>query len=144
MTTIHQLLDQKGRDTWSTHPDATVLEAAAKMAEKNIGSLIVMDGGTFLGIITERHVARNTATMAPNSPVALVRDVMETRVLVARPEHSVEQCMALMTERRVAHLPVLERNELVGIVSIGDLVKSKISDQTFTIDQLEHFIHGHR
>ena len=81
MTTIRQLLDQKGRDTWSTHPDATVLEAAAKMAEKNIGSLIVMDGGTFLGIITERHVARNTATMTPNSPVALVRDVMETRVL---------------------------------------------------------------
>jgi CBS domain-containing protein len=144
MTTIRQLLNQKGRDTWSTLPDATVLDAAAKMAEKNIGSLVVMDGGTFVGIITERHSARNTALMGPTSPVALVRDVMETRVLVARPEHSVEQCMALMTERRVAHLPVLEGNELIGIVSIGDLVKSKIGDQNFTIDQLEHFIQGHR
>jgi CBS domain-containing protein len=144
MTTIRQLLNQKGRDTWSTLPDATVLDAAAKMAEKNIGSLVVMDGGTFVGIITERHIARNTALMGPTSPVALVRDVMETRVLVARPEHSVEQCMALMTERRVAHLPVLEGNELIGIVSIGDLVKSKIGDQNFTIDQLEHFIQGHR
>ena len=111
---------------------------------ENIGSLVVMDGGTFVGIITERHIARNTALMGPTSPVALVRDVMETRVLVARPEHSVEQCMALMTERRVAHLPVLEGNELIGIVSIGDLVKSKIGDQNFTIDQLEHFIQGHR
>ena len=135
MTTIHQLLDQKGRDTWSTHPDATVLEAAAKMAEKNIGSLIVMDGGTFLGIITERHVARNTALMSPNSPVALVRDLMETRVLVARPEHSVEQCMALMTERRVAHLPVLEGNELVGIVSIGGLVKRQFSQLPLVVAQ---------
>jgi CBS domain-containing protein len=144
MTTIRQLLNQKGRDTWSTLPDATVLDAAAKMAEKNIGSLVVMDGGTFVGIITERHIARNTALMGPTSPVALVRDVMKTRVLVARPEHSVEQCMALMTERRVAHLPVLEGNELIGIVSIGDLVKSKIGDQNFTIDQLEHFIQGHR
>jgi CBS domain-containing protein len=144
MTTIRQLLNQKGRDTWSTLPDATVLDAAAKMAEKNIGSLVVMDGGTFVGIITERHIARNTALMGPTSPVALVRDVMETRVLVARPEHSVEQCMALMTERRVAHLPVLEGNELIGIVSIGDLVKSKIGDQNFTIDQLEHFIQDHR
>jgi predicted transcriptional regulator len=106
MTTIRQLLNQKGRDTWSTLPDATVLDAAAKMAEKNIGSLVVMDGGTFVGIITERHIARNTALMGPTSPVTLVRDVMETRVLVARPEHSVEQCMALLTERRVAHLPV--------------------------------------
>ena len=143
MTTIRQLLNQKGRDTWSTLPDATVLDAAAKMAEKNIGSLVVMDGGAFVGIITERHIARNTACMGPTSPVTLVRDVMETRVLVARPEHSVEQCMALMTERRVAHLPVLE-GTLIGIVSIGDLVKSKIGDQNFTIDQLEHFIQGHR
>src|SRR4051812_29644380 len=107
MTTIRQLLDQKGRDTWSTHPDSSVLDAAATMAEKNIGSLVVMDRRTLLGIITERHVARNAARMSPNSPVALVRDVMETRVLVARPEQSIEQCMALMTEKRVAHLPVL-------------------------------------
>ena len=144
MTTIGRLLDEKGRDTWSIHPDATVLDAAARMTEKDIGALIVMDGGTFLGIITERHVARNTVVKGANSPAALVREVMETRVLVARPEHSVEQCMALMTAKRVAHLPVLDGNELIGIISIGDLVKSKIGDQDFIIDQLGHFIHGHR
>jgi len=142
MTTIRQLLDQKGRTAWSIHPDATVIDAMAKMADKNIGSLVVMDGEIFLGIITETHFARNVALIVKNSPATVVRDVMETRVLIARPEQSVEQCMALMTERRVRHLPVLEGKELIGIISIGDLVKSIIGDQKFTIDQLEHYIQG--
>ena len=144
MTTIRQLLDQKGRTTWSIHPDARVFDAVAKMAEKNIGSMVVMDGEILLGIITERHLVRNFALIAKDSPAALVRDVMETRVLIARPEQSVEQCMALMTERRVRHLPVLEGKELIGIISIGDLVKSIIGDQKFIIDQLEHYIQGQR
>ena len=144
MTTIRQLLDQKGRTTWSIHPDATVFDAVAKMAEKNIGSLVVMDGETLLGIITDRHFVRNFALVTREPPATLVRDVMETRVLIARPEQSVEQCMALMTERRVRHLPVLEGKELIGIISIGDLVKSIISDQKFIIDQLEHYIQGQR
>ena len=144
MTTIRQLLDQKGRTAWSIHPDATVIDAMAKMADKNIGSLVVMDGEIFLGIITETHFARNVALIVKNSPATVVRDVMETRVLIARPEQSVEQCMALMTERRVRHLPVLEGKELIGIISIGDLVKSIIGDQKFTIDQLEHYIQGQR
>lgn len=144
MTTIRQLLDQKGRTAWSIHPDATVIDAMAKMADKNIGSLVVMDGEIFLGIITERHFVRNVALIVKNSPATVVRDVMETRVLIARPEQSVEQCMALMTERRVRHLPVLEGKELIGIISIGDLVKSIIGDQKFTIDQLEHYIQGQR
>jgi CBS domain-containing protein len=144
MTTIRQLLDQKGRTAWSIHPDATVIDAMAKMADKNIGSLVVMDGEIFLGIITERHFARNVALIVKNSPATVVRDVMETRVLIARPEQSVEQCMALMTERRVRHLPVLKGKELIGIISIGDLVKSIIGDQKFTIDQLEHYIQGQR
>ena len=144
MTTIRQLLDQKGRTAWSIHADATVFDAVAKMAEENIGSLVVMDGEIFLGIITERHFVRNVALIAKNSPATLVRDVMETRVFIARPEQSVEQCMALMTERRVRHLPVLEGKELIGIISIGDLVKSIIGDQKFIIDQLEHYIQGQR
>ena len=144
MTTIRQLLDEKGRGTWSTHPEATVVDAATQMAEKNVGSLVVMDGETFLGIITERHIARNAARSGTASPAALVRDIMETRVVSTRPEHSVEECMVVMTERRVTHLPVLEGKEIVGIISIGDLVKSKIGDQKFTIDQLEHFIQGER
>lgn len=144
MTKIRQLLEQKGRETWSIHPDATVFDAVAKMAEKNIGSLVVMDGEIFLGIITERHFAQNVALIAKNSPATLVRDVMETWVLIARPEQTVEECMALMTERRVRHLPVLEGKELIGIISIGDLVKSIIGDQKFIIDQLEHYIQGQR
>lgn len=144
MTKIRQLLEQKGRETWSIHPDATVFDAVAKMAEKNIGSLVVMDGEIFLGIITERHFAQNVALIAKNSPATLVRDVMETRVLIARPEQTVEECMALMTERRVRHLPVLEGKELIGIISMGDLVKSIIGDQKFIIDQLEHYIQGQR
>jgi CBS domain-containing protein len=115
-----------------------------KWRKKNIGSLVVMDDETLLGIITDRHLVRNFAFIAKDSPATLVRDVMETRVLIARPEQSVEQCMALMTERRVRHLPVLEGKELIGIISIGDLVKSIIGDQKFIIDQLEHYIQGQR
>jgi CBS domain-containing protein len=140
MTTIRQLLDQKGRNKWCVRPDATVSDAVAEMANRNVGSLVVMDGAAFVGIVTERHLLRNTALPA----ATLVRDIMETRVLVARQEHSVEQCMALMTEKRVRHLPVLEGGDLIGIISLSDLVKSIIGDQKFVIDQMEHYIHGHR
>ncbi len=142
MTAIRQLLDQKGRNVWSIRPDATVFDAVKKMAEKDIGSLVVMDGEDVLGIITERHYARNVVLKGKASPVTPVRDIMETRVVAARPDDTVERCMAVMTEKRVRHLPVLDREKLVGIVSIGDLVKSIIGDQKFMIDQLEHYIHG--
>src|SRR5580692_9067645 len=111
MTTVRQLLDQKGGNTWSIHPDATVFEAVAKMAEKDIGSLVVMEGDEFVGIITERHYARNVVLKGKTSPATPVR-----------------------------HLPVFEGKKLIGIVSIGDLVKSTIGDQKFLIDQLEHYI----
>ena len=137
MTTVRQLLDQKGRKIWSIHPDAAVFDAVAEMAEKDIGSLIVMDGDELVGIITERHYARNKT-----SPATPVRDIMERHVIIARPEQSVEQCMALISEKRVRHLPVLEGEKLIGMVSIGDLVKSTVGDQKFMIDQLEHYIHG--
>ncbi len=142
MTTVRQLLEQKGRNVWSIRPDATVFDAVKKMAEKDIGSLLVMDGEEVLGIITERHYARNVVLKGKASPVTPVRDIMETRVVAARPHDTVEQCMAIMTEKRVRHLPVLDREKLVGILSIGDLVKSIIGDQKFMIDQLEHYIHG--
>jgi CBS domain-containing protein len=140
MTTVRQLLDRKGRKTWSVHPDATVFDAIAEMAEKNIGSLVVMEDGEFIGIITERDYARNVVLKGKTSPATPVRDIMETKVVNARPEESVEQCMALMSEKRVRHLPVFEGRKLIGIVSIGDLVKSTIGDQKFLIDQLEHYI----
>ncbi len=142
MTTVRQLLDQKGRGIWSIHSDATVFDAIAKMAEKDVGSLVVMEGDELVGIITERHYARNVVLKGKTSPAISVRDIMERRVVIARPEQTVEQCMALMSEKRVRHLPVLEGEKPIGIISIGDLVKSIIGDQKFMIDQLEHYIHG--
>jgi len=142
MTSVRQLLDHKGRKIWSIHPDATVFAAVAKMAEKDVGSLVVMEGDKLVGIITERHYARNVVLKGKTSPATPVRDIMERRVVIARPEQTVEQCMALMSDKRVRHLPVFEGKKLVGIVSIGDLVKSIIGDQKFTIDQLVHYIHG--
>lgn len=142
MTSVRQLLDHKGRKIWSIRPDATVFDAVAKMAEKDVGSLVVMEGDKLVGIITERHYARNVVLKGKTSPATPVRDIMERRVVIARPEQTVEQCMALMSDKRVRHLPVFEGKKLVGIVSIGDLVKSIIGDQKFTIDQLVHYIHG--
>jgi signal-transduction protein with cAMP-binding, CBS, and nucleotidyltransferase domain len=142
MTTVRQLLDQKGMNIWSVHPDVTVFDAVAKMAEKDIGSLIVMDGDELVGIVTERHYARNVVLKGKSSPATPVRNIMERHVIIARPEQSVEQCMALISQKRVRHLPVLEGKKLIGMVSIGDLVKSMVGDQKFMIEQLEHYIHG--
>jgi CBS domain-containing protein len=142
MTMVRQVLDQKGKNVWSIHPDATVFDAVAKMAEKDIGSLVVVEGDKLVGIITERHYARNVVLKGKTSPATRVRDIMERHVVIAHPEQSVDQCMALMSEKHVRHLPVFEGEKPIGIVSIGDLVKSKIGDQEFVIDQLEHYIHG--
>jgi CBS domain-containing protein len=144
MVTIRQLLDKKGGKVCSIHPNATVFDAVAKMAENDIGSLIVMDGEALIGIITERHYARNVVLKGKTSPATTVREIMERQVVAVRPEQSVEECMALMTDRRVRHLPVVNDKRIVGIVSIGDLVKSIIGDQKFVIDQLENYISGHR
>jgi len=138
--TVKHLLEQKGRNLWSIDPDATVLDAVAKMAEKDIGSLVVMDGEKLIGIITERHYSRNVVLKGKASPTTLVRDIMERNVIHVRPEHSVELCMALMTDKRVRHLPVLEGTKVIGIVSIGDLLKFVISKQEFVIEQLEHYV----
>ncbi len=142
MTTVRQLLEQKSPELWTISPNATVFDAIAKMAEKDVGSMVVMDGETLIGIITERHYSRNVALKGKTSPTILVKDIMERNVMYVRPEQSVEECMALMTEKRVRHLPVLEGGKVKGIVSIGDLVKSIIADQKFVIDQLEHYVHG--
>lgn len=142
MTTVRQLLDQKGRNVWSIHPDATVFEAVAKMDEKDVGSLVVMDGEKLVGIVTERHYARNIVLKGKASPTTPVGEIMERRVVCATPEQTVEQCMAVMSEKHVRHLPVLEGEKMIGIISIGDLVKNIIGDQKFIIEQLIHFVHG--
>jgi CBS domain-containing protein len=140
--TIRNLLNEKGRNVWTIDPDATVFNAMAKMAAKDIGSLVVMDGEKLVGIITERHYSRNIVLKGKASSTTLVKDIMEKNVLHVRSEQSVELCMALMTEKRVRHLPVLEGEKVIGVLSIGDLLKSIISKQNFVIDQLEHYIHG--
>jgi CBS domain-containing protein len=140
--TIRHLLEQKGRNVWTIGPDATVLDAVAKMADKDVGSLVVMDGEKLVGIITERHYSRNVVLKGKTSPTTLVREIMETNVIHVRPEQSVELCMALMTDKRVRHLPVVEDTKLIGIVSIGDLLKHIISKNEFALDQLEHYIQG--
>jgi CBS domain-containing protein len=140
--TITNLLKEKGPGVWTIDPDATVFDAMAKMAEKDIGSLVVMDGEKVIGIITERHYSRNIVLKGKASSTTLVRDIMEKNVIHVRPEQSIELCMALMTEKRVRHLPVLDGENLIGMVSIGDLLKSIISKQNFVIDQLEHYIQG--
>ncbi len=142
MITIRQLLVEKGAQVVSIDPDSTVYDAIAKMAANDIGALVVIEGDEIVGMITERHYARNVALKGKTSPTVPVRDIMEKNVLTARCAQSVEECMALMTEKRLRHLPVMDGQKMVGIISIGDLVKSIISDQRFVIDQLEHYIHG--
>jgi len=140
--TIRYLLEQKGRNVWTIDPDATVLDAVAKMADKDVGSLVVMEGEKLVGIITERHYSRNVVLKGKTSPTTLVSEIMETNVIYVRSEQSVELCMALMTDKRVRHLPVVEDTKVIGIVSIGDLLKHIISKKEFAIDQLEHYIQG--
>jgi CBS domain-containing protein len=139
---IRHLLEQKDRKVWTIGPDATVLDAMAKMADKNIGSLVVMEGERLVGIITERHYSRNVVLKGKTSPTTLVGEIMETNVIHVRPEQPVELCMTLMTDKRVRHLPVVEDTKVIGIVSIGDLLKYVISKKEFAIDQLEHYIQG--
>jgi CBS domain-containing protein len=140
--TIKHLLERKGRHVWTIAPNATVLDAVREMAEKNIGSLVVMDDEKLVGIITERHYARNVILKGKTSPTTLVKDIMERNVVHVGAEQSVELCMALMTEKRVRHLPVVEGTKVIGIISIGDLLKFVISKREFAIDQLEHYIQG--
>ena len=142
MTTLQVLLEGKGHDVWSVHPDDTVLDAIKVLAEKDIGALIVIEDDKPVGIFSERDYARNVYLKGKSSPETLVRDVMAAPVICVRPDQSVDECMSLMTEKRFRHLPVLDGDELVGMVSIGDLVKSVIAEQQFNIEKLEHYIHG--
>ncbi len=144
MTTVKDVLDQKGRDIYSISPTASVYEALQLMADKNVASLVVLDEGKLVGIMSERIYARDLVLKGRTSIGTLVQEVMSTRVLYARPDQSVQECMAAMAANDLRHLPVLQNDELVGVVSIGDMVKSVIGDQEFSIEQYEHYIHGER
>ena len=142
MTTVRQLLDRKDRAVFSVGPETPVLEAIRAMAEHHIGALLVMKGEVLAGIVSERDYARKVILCGRSSSDTPVRDIMSSPVLTVSPETSVEQCMQLVTDRRVRHLPVVEAGRVVGMVSIGDLVKAVIAAQQQQIEQLESYIHS--
>ncbi len=142
LRTIKDLLDEKGREIWSISPDSTVYDAMKLMADKEIGSLAVLEDGRLVGLISERDYARNVILKGRSSKDTPVREIMDQRPVCATPDESVEESMAVMTEKRTRHLPVIEGDRLIGIISIGDLVKAIISDQEFTIEQLVNYISG--
>lgn len=137
---IRHLLDTKGRQVWSIEPEAPVLDAIRLMAERRIGAVPVMHGTQLLGIVSERDYARKVILMGRSSANTPVRDIMSTPVSTVAPDEAVHRCMSIMTEQRIRHLPVLEHGKVVGIVSIGDLVKAVIEEQQETINQLERYI----
>ena len=140
--TVARLLASKGNDTWSISPHATVYEAIARMAEKGIGALLVLDGEQLVGIVSERDYARKVILQDRSSRDTLVSTIMTKDVVSVRPDQSIEGCMALMTEKHIRHLPVVQDGKVVGILSIGDLVKFIIADHELLIQQLEGYITG--
>lgn len=139
---VSDILSTKGRNVWSIEPGASVFDAMKLMAAKGVGALIVRDGERVVGVISERDYARKVILEGRSSRTTEVREIMTSHVLYAGPEQSIEECMAIMTDKRVRHLPVLEQGRLIGVISIGDLVKSIISEQQFRIEQLEQYIKG--
>jgi CBS domain-containing protein len=142
MTTIGQLLEQKGSQVWSIPPDATVYDALRLLAERDIGALLVIQGEKLVGILSERDYARKVILKGKSSMKTSVSEIMTERVIVIEIQHTVEEAMALMTDKHLRHLPVIEEGKVIGLVSIGDLVKAKIADQRFMIEQLERYIAG--
>jgi CBS domain-containing protein len=142
MTYVRQLLKTKGNEIWSIAPQATVYEALQIMSEKDVGALLVVDKEHLVGIFSERDYARKVILKERSSKDTTVGELMTREVLYIEPQSTVEDCMALMTAKRVRHLPVLEDERLIGIVTIGDAVKQIISDREFTIQQLERYIKG--
>jgi len=142
MKSIRDLLVGKGNEICSVTPNSTVYEAVKMLAEKNIGALVVMEGDNLAGIVSERDYLRKVALTQRDSSGITVAEIMTSPVACARPDQSVEECMAMMTDKRIRHLPVVEDDKLIGVISIGDLVKAIIAEQQFIIEQLEHYIAG--
>ncbi len=140
MTLVKQILDSKGREIWFISPNDSVLDAISTMAEKGVGALLVMEDGKLAGIVSERDYARKVILKGRSSKTTSVKEIMTAEVISANPEQSVKDCMSLMTEKRIRHLPVLDGDKIDGVLSIGDLVKTIIADQQFQIEQLENYI----
>lgn len=145
MHTVGQILRKKGHEVWSISPNSSVYEALKVMADKNIGALLVLDGDELAGIFSERDYARKVVLEGKTSRQTQIQEIMTSRVNCVHPEQTTDECMALMTAKHIRHLPVLnEDDHLVGVISIGDVVKAIISDQEFVIEQLENYIKGVR
>ena len=142
MKTVRDILAAKGHEVWCVDPGATVFDALGLMAEKEIGALVVMEGERVVGVLSERDYARKVVLLGRASPTTAVKEIMTSPVVYTHSEQSIEECMALVTEKRVRHLPVMDGERLDGMISIGDVVKATISHHEFIIEQLEHFIAG--
>lgn len=142
MTVVAQLLKHKGDTIYSVDPEAPVLEAIRLMAEYGIGALLVMQGHRLIGVVSERDYARKVILKGRSSSETLVRQIMSSPVLTVRPDQSVRECMQLVTDRRIRHLPVVEGERVVGVLSIGDLVRAVLEEQQKTIEELEQYIRG--
>lgn len=143
MTTVNQLLQMKGHDVWSVTPDTTTFDAIKLMADMNVGSLLIIENGRIVGIVSERDYARKIALHDRSSKTTPVSEIMTTSVVSVRPDQNIQKCMALMTDKRIRHLPVINsQDELVGIISIGDVVKAVISEQEVIINHLQDYIAG--
>jgi CBS domain-containing protein len=142
MQTVRDILKGKGSDVWSVEPDATVFEALQRMAEKEVGALVVIQGTQIVGLMSERDYARKIILHGRASPTTLVKEIMTSPVMYIHLDQAIEECMSLMTEKRMRHLPVIDKGNLVGLISIGDIVKSIIADQQFIIEQLVRYVSG--
>ena len=144
MKIVKHILKEKGQRFWSVAPDTLVIDALKLMAEKEVGALLVLDGGKLIGIMSERDYARKVILKVKSSLDTPVREIMTSKVFFIRPAQTVEECMALMTDKHIRHLPVMEGDKVVGVISIGDLVKATIEEKDFLIKQLENYITGGR
>lgn len=142
MRIVREILRNKGHDVWHVGPNDTVHDALVLMSDRNLGAVLVCEASTLVGILSERDCARKIILRGLSSEDTPVQEIMTTRVICVRPEQTTEECMALMTDKHVRHLPVLEGDQVIGVVSIGDVVKNIISEQEFIIEQLEHYVSG--
>lgn len=140
--TVRQLLDRKSSGVYSIRPDASVLEALESMAREDISSVLVLEGNDLKGIFTERDYARKVILRGRNSRDTVIRELMTTQLITIAPEHTIADCMSIMTDRHIRHLPVIDGGKVIGMISIGDVVKAIISDQQATINQLAGYIAG--
>lgn len=144
MKTVGDILQTKGSEVWTIPPETIVFDALMIMADRNVGALVVLDGAEVAGILSERDYARKVILHGKSSRELKAGEIMSATVYFVSPEQNIEDCMALFTNKRVRHLPVLQNNQLIGIISIGDVVKAVIAEQEYTIKHLENYITGGR